>query len=54
MDQGRQNEEIEELISAGAQVIFLTPVEWDTARTGLEAAAEARRSPVCRAEISPG
>ena len=41
MDQGRQNEEIEELISAGAQVIFLTPVEWDTARAGLEAAAEA-------------
>ena len=41
MDQGRQNEEIEELISAGAQVISLTPVEWDTARAGLEAAAEA-------------
>lgn len=41
MDQDRQNGEIQELISAGAQVIFLTPVEWDTARTGLEAAAEA-------------
>ncbi|WP_325199566.1 sugar ABC transporter substrate-binding protein [Oscillibacter sp.] len=41
MDQDRQNGEIEELISAGAQVIFLTPVEWDTARAGLEAAAEA-------------
>lgn len=41
MDQERQNGEIRELLSAGAQVIFLTPVEWDTARTGLEAAAEA-------------
>lgn len=41
MDQDRQNQEMEELISAGAQVIFLTPVEWDTARAGLEAAAEA-------------
>ena len=41
MDQDRQNAEIRELISAGAQVIFLTPVEWETARAGLEAAAEA-------------
>ena len=41
MDQDRQNEEIRELISAGAQVIFLTPVEWDTVQTGMEAAAEA-------------
>lgn len=41
MDQDRQNEEIRELISAGAQVIFLTPVEWDIVQTGMEAAAEA-------------
>lgn len=41
MDQDRQNEEIRELISAGAQVIFLTPVEWDAVQTGMEAAAEA-------------
>ena len=41
MDQSRQNEEIRELIASGAQVIFLTPVEWDTVRSGLEAAAEA-------------
>lgn len=41
MDQERQNEEIQELIDAGVQVIFLTPVEWDTASAGLEAAARA-------------
>lgn len=45
MDQDRQNAEIEELIRAGAQAIFLTPVEWDTARAGLEA-AEAAGVPV--------
>lgn len=41
MDQNRQNQEILDLIRAGAQVIFLTPVEWDTAREGLEAARAA-------------
>lgn len=41
MDQDRQNEEIQELIDAGVQAIFLTPVEWDTAKAGLEAAARA-------------
>ena len=41
MDQDRQNEEIRELIDAGVQVIFLTPVEWDTASAGLGAAARA-------------
>ena len=30
MNQNRQNDEIRELIDAGAQAIFLTPVEWDT------------------------
>lgn len=41
MDQTRQNREVQDLIAAGAQVIFLTPVEWDTAREGLETAREA-------------
>lgn len=41
MDQDRQNQEIRDLIQAGAQVIFLTAVEWDAVRPGLEAAAEA-------------
>ena len=41
MDQTRQNQEIQDLLEAGAQVIFLTPVEWDTVRAGLEAAAAA-------------
>ena len=41
MNQNRQNQEIRDLIQAGARVIFLTPVERDTAREGLEAAAEA-------------
>lgn len=41
MDQNRQNEEIQELIQAGARVIFLTPVEWDAAQEGLEIAAHA-------------
>ena len=31
MGQERQNSEIRELIASGVQVIFLTPVEWDTA-----------------------
>lgn len=38
MDQNRQNEEIADLIDAGAEVIFLTPVEWDSVEEGLEAA----------------
>ncbi|MBQ9347188.1 MAG: substrate-binding domain-containing protein, partial [Oscillibacter sp.] len=42
MDQGRQNEEIQELIDAGVQAIFLASVEWDTAAEGLRIAAEAR------------
>ena len=41
MDQDRQNEEILELIDAGVCAIFLTPVEWDTSKAGLEIAAEA-------------
>lgn len=41
MDQERQNREIRDLIDAGAAAIFLTPVEWDTVRPGLEAAREA-------------
>lgn len=41
MDQERQNQEIQDLIDAGTQVIFLTPVEWDTVRPGLEAAQAA-------------
>lgn len=39
MDHDRQNQEIKELIDAGVSAIFLTPVEWDTARAGLEIAA---------------
>lgn len=41
MDQDRQNQEIRDLIAAGAQAIFLTPVEWDSAKGGLEAAKQA-------------
>lgn len=41
MDQERQNAEIRELIDAGVQAIFLTPVEWDTASSGVELAANA-------------
>lgn len=41
MDQDRQNQEIRDLIDAGVEAIFLTPVEWDTVREGLEAAAAA-------------
>lgn len=39
MDQERQNREIQDLIDAGVEAIFLTPVEWDTVKPGLEAAA---------------
>ena len=41
MNQNRQNDEIRELIDAGAQAIFLTPVEWDTSEEGLRIAARA-------------
>ena len=41
MDQRRQNEEIEELINAGAKVIFLTPVEWEESEEGLTTAEKA-------------
>ena len=41
MDQDRQNQEIQDLIDAGAKAIFLTPVEWDTVKPGLDAAAKA-------------
>ena len=41
MGQDRQNQEVQDLPDAGAQAIFLTPVEWDTAKGGLEAAAAA-------------
>ena len=41
MSQQRQNQEILDLIQIGVQAIFLTPVEWDTVKEGLEAAARA-------------
>ena len=41
MNQKRQNDEIRELIDAGARAIFLTPVEWDTSEEGLRIASEA-------------
>lgn len=41
MDQDRQNQEIKDLIAAGVQAVFLTPVEWDTVKEGLEAAKQA-------------
>ncbi len=41
MDQMRQNQEVRDLIEEGAQANFLTPVEWDTVREGLEAANRA-------------
>lgn len=41
MDQNRQNQEVQDLRDTGAQAIFLTPVERDTARGRLEAAAAA-------------
>lgn len=41
MNQDRQNEEIYELIQAGAEIIFLTPVEWDKSLEGLEIAKKA-------------
>ena len=41
MDQQRQNQEIQELVDAGVSAIFMTPVEWDTSKEGVEIAAAA-------------
>ena len=41
MDQQRQNQEIQELVDAGVCAIFMTPVEWDTAKEGVQIAAAA-------------
>ena len=41
MDQQRQNQEIQELVDAGVCAIFMTPVEWDTSREGVQIAAAA-------------
>lgn len=41
MDQDRQNQEIQELVDAGVCAIFMTPVEWDTSKAGVEIAANA-------------
>ncbi len=41
MDQERQNQEIQELVDAGVCAIFMTPVEWDTAKEGVQIAAAA-------------
>ena len=41
MDQERQNQEIQELVDAGVSAIFMTPVEWDTSKEGVEIAAAA-------------
>ena len=58
MSQTRQNQEIRELIDAGAQAIFLTPVEWDTSEEGLRIAQKANvpvivvDAPVRNAELA--
>ena len=41
MDQQRQNQEIRELVDAGVCAIFMTPVEWDTSKEGVQIAAAA-------------
>ena len=41
MDQERQNQEIQDLVDAGVCAIFMTPVEWDTSKEGLQIAAAA-------------
>ena len=41
MDQQRQNREIQELVDAGVCAIFMTPVEWDTSKGGVQIAAAA-------------
>ena len=41
MDQQRQNQEIQELVDAGVCAIFMTPVEWDTSKAGVQIATAA-------------
>ena len=41
LDQERQNQEIQELVDAGVCAIFMTPVEWDTSKDGVQIAANA-------------
>ena len=41
MDQQRQNQEIQDLVDAGVCAIFMTPVEWDTSKEGVQIAAAA-------------
>ena len=41
MDQERQNQEIQDLVDAGVCAIFMTPVEWDTSKEGVQIAAAA-------------
>ena len=41
MDQQRQNQEIQDLVDAGVSAIFMTPVEWDTSKEGVQIAAAA-------------
>lgn len=41
MDQDRQNQEIQDLVDAGVCAIFMTPVEWDTSKEGVQIAAAA-------------
>lgn len=41
MDQQRQNEEIEELLSLGVEAILLNPVDWEEVDAGIRAAADA-------------
>ncbi len=41
MDQQRQNQEIQELVDAGVCAIFMTRVEWDTSKEGVQIAAAA-------------
>ena len=41
MDQERQNQEIQELVDAGVCAIFMTPVEWETSKGGVQIAAAA-------------
>lgn len=41
MDQARQNQEIQDLVDMGVCAIFMTPVEWDTSKAGVQIAAAA-------------
>lgn len=60
MDQKRQNEEIGDLIDAGAQLIFLTPVEYAASKEGLVLARQrgvpviVLDAPVKNAELTAG